>query len=286
MKPSVSIVTPSYNQAEFIGETIESVRRQTYDDVTHVVVDGESDDGTLEILRRHDSHLDWTSEPDEGQADAINMGFDRADGDIVGWLNSDDPYVYRSVVADVVEVFERTDADVVFGHAITIDRDNVLRRVHYIPRFDAAKLRRHCYLIQPSVFFRGHVVDEYRLNSEREYSMDYEFWLDLAGEYTFRRFDGVVAADRNHPNRKIIADAEGSAADTSALRRERNIDTALWFRLMQVLDSGELRLRRLRSLPLLAELLEASPEQFAFDLETMSLLRTLRTQLVGKKKGL
>lgn len=282
---SVSVVTPSYNQAAFIRDTIESVRNQTYDDVTHVVMDGESDDGTLEVLREYDD-LDWMSEPDRGQAHAINKGFDRADGDVIGWLNADDPYVYRDVVADVVEAFERTGADVLYGHAITIDEDNVLRRVHYLPRFDAGKLRRHCYIIQPSVFFRSHVVEETRLNEDREYSMDYEYWLDLSGEYDVRRFDGVVAADRNHPERKIIADAEASAADTARLRRGRGIDPDYRFRAFQYVDSVDLRLRRLRALPLLRDLYRSSDSRFAFSLETGTAGQTLRTHLVGRKKNL
>lgn len=281
---SVSIVTPSYNQAKFIRDTIESVRRQTYSDITHIVVDGESDDGTLDILREYDD-LQWTSEPDRGQTHAINKGFDRVDGDVVGWINSDDPYVYRDTVATVVDAFERTSADIVYGHALTIGPDNEFLRAHYLPQFDPKKLERHCYLIQPSVFFRRHVVAENKLNEAREYSMDYEFWIDLAEEHEWFRLDSVVAADRNHPTRKIIKDAEASLADTVELRKQREIERDLRFQIQQIIDKIDLRWRRIRALPIMLDILSSSKE-FAFPLQRRSLLRTLGTQLIRRKKRL
>lgn len=282
---SVSIITPSYNQAEYIQDTIKSVRNQTFDDVTHIVIDGESDDGTLDILHSYEN-LDWVSEPDRGQTDAINKGFEKAKGEIIGWLNSDDPYVYRDTISKVVEAFQKTDADVVYGHAITIGPDNTLLRAHYMPKFDRKKLERHCYLIQPSVFFRGHVIDEHSLNEERDYSMDYEFWLDLAAEYDWSRINKVLAADRNHPDRKTIQNSEASLGDTVALRREHEIKQGARFTLRQLLDKGDLRWRRVKMLPGLFRLLSESSDSFAFDLQRNSTTKTLWTQLFRKKKRL
>lgn len=285
-EPSLTVVTPSYNQASFIEPTIQSVRAQSYDDISHIVIDGESDDGTLDILRRHDDAVDWISEPDEGQADALNKGFNRADGDIIGWLNADDPYVYRDAVADVVDAFDATGADMLYGHAVTIDSDGVLRRVHHLPRFDAARLRRHCFIIQPSVFLRSAVLDDHRLNPQRSYSMDYELWLDIADDHDIERFDGIVAADRNHADRKIIADAAASVADTAALRTQRGIGGGRAFRARQLIDGARTRARRLRGLRGLAELYRADSDEFAFDLGRASLLRAIRSQLLGDKKEL
>ena len=106
--PLVSVVTPSYDQAEFIRETIESVRTQTYDNVEHVVVDGESTDGTTEILDEYD-HLQYVSEPDDGQSDAINKGFEMADGDVVAWLNSDDVFFDTEVIERVVDYLDERE---------------------------------------------------------------------------------------------------------------------------------------------------------------------------------
>lgn len=286
MNPSVSVVTPSYNQAQYLRDTIESVQSQTYEDIHHIVVDGGSDDGTIDLLYEFDD-VEWVSEPDNGQAHAVNKGFERSGGDIVGWLNADDPYVYRRIVSRVVEQFEQTNADILIGHAITIDQNNTLRRAHYIPEFNQGKLRRHCYLIQPSIFFRKHVIKENQLNEEREYSMDYEYWLSLAGQYDFSWFDGIIAADRNHPQRKIIANAQDSAEDTAALREQRDIPIhSNQYKLMQVADSLDLRIRRARALPLLIKLLREPASRFAFDLKRPPLSTVLRSQLIGNKKKL
>ena len=88
VSPRISVITPSFNQAEFIKQTIESVLAQGYSNFEHIVVDGGSTDGTVDILRAY-PHLSWTSEPDEGQTDALNKGFSRASGDIIAWLKRD-----------------------------------------------------------------------------------------------------------------------------------------------------------------------------------------------------
>jgi len=282
---SVSIVTPSYNQASFIRDTIESVRNQTYNDITHIVVDGESDDGTLDILRDYDS-LYWISEPDRGQTHAINKGFKKADGDIVGWINSDDLYVYCDTVETVVDAFERTDADIVYGHAVTIGPRNKLRRVHHIPEFDKQKLQRNCFLIQPSVFFKKNILEYNRLNEDREYSMDYEFWLDLADDYNWHHLNSIVAADRNHQRRKIVQFKDQSRRDTNVLRKERGINEGILFELGQIFDSLDLRWRRIKAVPHLVKILSTPSERFAFGIKRSSLMSMLPGQLMGHKRNL
>ena len=94
--PRFSVVTPSFNQAEFIRDTIDLVVAQDYPNFEHIVVDGGSTDGTIDILRSY-PHLTWTSEPDRGQSDALNKGFSKAQGDVIAWINSDDYYAPRGV---------------------------------------------------------------------------------------------------------------------------------------------------------------------------------------------
>src|SRR5262249_51487725 len=95
-RPLVSVITPSYNQAQYIERTLASVRTQDYPNIEHIVVDGGSTDATRDVLRRQ-SFAEWISEPDRGQSDALNKGLAKARGDIVGWLNSDDMYAPGAV---------------------------------------------------------------------------------------------------------------------------------------------------------------------------------------------
>ncbi len=104
--PLVSIITPSYNQAAFLEETLRSVIEQDYPSMEYLVVDGGSTDGSVEIIKRHEKEISWwVSEKDNGQAEAINKGFNRVRGEIIGWLNSDDTYL-PGVLREVVEVFQ------------------------------------------------------------------------------------------------------------------------------------------------------------------------------------
>lgn len=203
-RPLISVVTPSYNQAEYIEDNLHSVKRQTYPAVEHVVVDGESTDGTVDVLRRHedDYELRWTSEPDEGQSDAINTGFERASGDIVGWLNSDDVYFDTEVFRRVVDHFERTGADVVYGDLAYVDATSTVTAIDVRPDFDRDILRYRSLIGQPATFFRADVVAEERLDRDLHYCMDWEFWLRLSADYEFAHVRDVLAGFRYHAEQK------------------------------------------------------------------------------------
>lgn len=279
---TVTVVTPSYNQAEYLPDTIDSVRRQTHEPTEHVVVDGGSDDGTVDVLASYDD-LRWMSEPDDGQADAVNKGVEMTDGDVVGWLNSDDPYVYSDAVETAVEAFEETGADVVYGHALLIDGDNRPLRVMHVPRFDPVKLERYCFLLQPSVFVRRELLEEHPLDTSFSYSLDYDLWLRLR-EYDWTRVDRVLAADRNHGERKTF-DSE-SRAETVTMREERGFTDRTLFGTRQFADKVDWRLRRLRGLAHMRRLLQARDDAFAIDLERPGIARGARSQVYGRKETL
>jgi glycosyltransferase involved in cell wall biosynthesis len=180
--PTVSIVTPSFNQAPFISDAIASVTNQHYPRLEHLIVDAGSRDGTLEILQRSPG-LIWVSEPDEGQADAVNKGFETATGQILGWLNADDFYEPGAVHAAVLFLVEHPDVDVVYGDCFYLYEDAApagLRLVRSRP-FDLSSLVNvGCYIPQPATFFRRSALAVGPLNTRLHYAMDYELWLRMA----------------------------------------------------------------------------------------------------------
>lgn len=221
--PLVSIVTPSYNQRRFIEETILSVNNQDYPNLEHIIVDGNSKDETVEILRKYEGmyNMRWISEPDEGHADAVNKGFRITKGEIIGWLNSDDVYVDISVVRSVVEAFQKhPGVDVVYGNCLFIDEDNTILRVQCVPRFSYRRLLQWCLLEQPAVFFRRKVIEAHQLNVRLKIAIDYEYWLHIGKQYYFYHLPKVVAADRNHPQRISVTRAEELLKESEELRRQ------------------------------------------------------------------
>jgi glycosyltransferase involved in cell wall biosynthesis len=203
--PLVSIVTPSLNQGTYIEEAIQSVLAQDYPRVEHIVVDGGSTDGTVEILRRH-PHLRWISEPDAGQAAAINKGFRMAGGEIYGWLNADDYYLPGAIAA-AVDVIRESECGFVHGGWRQIREDGTpIRDVAPLP-FDYRRQLEHVNVVcQPGSFFSrdaywavGGVDESY------EYAMDYELWLKLGARFPVRHVDRIQAAYRYHTSSKSTA---------------------------------------------------------------------------------
>ena len=160
--PLVSIVTPSYQQAQFLEETIQSVLAQDYPRLEYIVVDGGSTDGSVELIERHADRLTWwTSEPDAGQTAALNKGFARARGEILGWLSSDDTLL-PGAVARVVEELERDpDAVLVYGEALFVDEQG--REIFPLEArpFDVAAMVRAFAndVVQPGCRFRRRALE-------------------------------------------------------------------------------------------------------------------------------
>jgi len=227
--PLVSIITPSFNQARFIKYTILSVKNQTYPNIEHIIIDGGSSDNTLEILRKYEDtyNMRWISEPDEGQADAINKGFKMANGEIIGWLNSDDCYLKTTAVSKVVKSFSITQADIVYGDNVEIDQDNLILRIRCgIPRFSYKLLLWCDYISQPTVFFKRKVLEKYALDKNLQFAMDYDFWLQLGRAYRFHYLNDIIAAARKHTSCKTVSRLqEVKKEDRVVRRRYKNGDS-------------------------------------------------------------
>jgi glycosyltransferase involved in cell wall biosynthesis len=202
----VSIITPSYNQVKYLPDLITSVKSQTYRPIEHIICDGGSQDGTIDLLAAYnrdseDIRVVWKSEADRGQAHAINKAFDLSSGEIIGWINSDDVYFHKAVVQRVVEAFENhPEVDVIHGDVAKISADNLIGLIWCIPDFNFAQMVLNGKISQPTVFFRRKVLEE-NLLREDVLCLDYEFWLRLGNRYSFLHINDVLAGDRDQPNR-------------------------------------------------------------------------------------
>lgn len=179
--PKISIVTPSYNQGQFIEETIRSVLLQGYPDLEYIIIDGGSTDESVEIIRKYDRWITfWTSEPDSGQTNAINKGFKRSTGEIVAWLNSDDLYTAGALIIAAKAFAERPGSAVIYGDADTIDAETTLLSHINSRDFDLQELYRRDYIRQPASFISAEAIKKIGFLDERfHYAMDYDLWIRL-----------------------------------------------------------------------------------------------------------
>lgn len=183
-QPLVSIVTPSFNQAQFLRASIDSVLAQTYPHVDYLVVDGGSTDGSLEVLRSFGDRVRWISEQDDGQSDAIAKGFERTSGEILTWINSDDALLPDGV-AIAVEAFRRNPtAGLVYSNGPLLDDSGaVTGPFPWIEPFDLWRLVNFSdFILQPSALFRREAYERIGgLDRGLHFAMDWDLWIRLAG---------------------------------------------------------------------------------------------------------
>ncbi len=158
--PRITVITPSLNQGEFIRQTVDSVVSQGYPELDYWVIDGGSSDGTLSILRSYQNALRYISEPDAGQAEAVNKGFHRATGDVIGWLNSDDMYLPGALETVGIFFRDHPDTAVLYGDAYYCDDSGKILEPYPTRDFDWESFSSECYVCQPSVFFRRRVLED------------------------------------------------------------------------------------------------------------------------------
>jgi glycosyltransferase involved in cell wall biosynthesis len=190
--PLVSIITPSYNQAKYISRTIRSVETQDYQNIEHIVIDGGSKDGTVEILKKHPK-LSWVSEKDSGQSNAINKGFRMARGEIVAWLNSDDTYEQGAVSAAAEYLSAHPEVAMIYSRVNIIDENDREIGEHFIlPYSNFIQVNIANCVPQQGAFFRKSALKKAGLVDERlHYVMDHELWIRIGKIGRIAKIPGV-----------------------------------------------------------------------------------------------
>lgn len=203
-RPLVSVLTTSYNHARWLPDTLNSVDRQTYPDVEHIVIDDGSTDRSIDVLAAWPgSRLRWLSTPNQGQAHALNEAFRISSGEIVGWLSSDDAYYGVAVVCDVVAAFAKNpQAALVFGHAVLIDENGLQLQAEWVPPVRERGWQPPMHILQPAAFVRRSALGGRFVDESFDVAMDTELWLRLRGPHRFVRLNRLLAAERHHPARK------------------------------------------------------------------------------------
>jgi len=205
LAPSISIVTPSFNQGDFLAQTLDSVLGQGYPDLDYIVMDGGSSDQSPMLIRERAERLAfWRSEPDHGQPEAINHGFQRARGDILGWLNSDDLYVEGTLPAVADALAGGLDEAVILYGGCELFRDGGTAKELRLPvPFDRRRLEITDFLDQPSVFFTRAAWERVGpLDESLQYAFDWDWFLRAAKCCRFQACNRVLSRYRIHRQHK------------------------------------------------------------------------------------
>jgi glycosyltransferase involved in cell wall biosynthesis len=205
--PRITIVTPSYNQGRFIERTLTSVLEQGYPDLELIVIDGGSTDETVSVLERFGPAISyWCSEPDRGQTHAINKGFARSTGTVLGWLNSDDYLLPGSLNTIGRALSDGSGASAIVGHCqvdyVERGRSTILRS-SYQDRDRLLAYWRGYEMHQPAIYWRREVMETVGLLDERlHFGMDFDYWARIAEHFDFRVVDQVLAGSQYHRDAK------------------------------------------------------------------------------------
>lgn len=215
--PRVSIVTPSYNQGEFIEETIRSVLLQGYPNLEYVIIDGGSDDNSTDVIKKYEAWLTcWISEPDRGQAHAINKGWSLSTGDILAWLNSDDLYAANALQHVVCHWIKAGRPNIVYGDCDIIDERGRFLGRKVVEKLSLEYLLSIRHLPQPAVFIARESLDTLGLvNENLNFALDFDYFLRAYVEKGIQFFHvpSIVAKSREYPATKSRSGCDLLAAE-------------------------------------------------------------------------
>lgn len=206
--PRISIVTPSYNQGQFIEETIRSVLLQGYPNLEYIIIDGGSTDNSIDVIKKYEKQLTyWVSEPDRGQSHAINKGFARCTGEIVAWLNSDDCF-NEGILYKIARIFiQKPETNLITCPVRRITAEGKEITITYTPSTVYQNLFNwSTYMPQAGVFFRKEILDKIGyLDESLQIQMDYDLWFRFAKETDFFYCQDIAANIKIHPAAKTTA---------------------------------------------------------------------------------
>lgn len=208
-RPLVSIVTPSYNQAAFLEQTIRSVVEQDYPNIEYLVADGGSTDGSVEIIKKYADRITWwVSEKDRGQADGINKGFVRAKGEFIAWVNSDDYYQPGAIAKAVAALQANPEISFVYGDVQVVDKNGrILNNLRYAD-WKLEDLMTFHIIGQPAVFMRRSALEKAGyLDLNYQYLLDHQLWLRLGLYGGMKYLPGVLAGAHYHEGCKNLSQA-------------------------------------------------------------------------------
>ncbi|MDQ3332124.1 MAG: glycosyltransferase [Planctomycetota bacterium] len=207
--PTISIVTPSYNQARFLGRTIDSILSQGYAKLEYFVQDGGSNDGSADVLKSYGDRFGWVSQRDKGQADAIRTGFARINGDVMGWLNSDDMLLPGTLNYVGRYFAEHPEVDVIYGHRVLIDQDDNEIGRWVVPPHNSETLRWVDTIPQETMFWRRSLYDKVGgVDASFQFAMDWDLILRfIEADAKFVRVPRFLGAFRVHQDQKTLARA-------------------------------------------------------------------------------
>ena len=216
-QPLVSVVTPAYNQAAFLRDTIESVLSQDYPHIEYRVIDDGSTDHTLSILQSYTGRILWESHPNRGQTPTINTGWQKSSGTFITWLNSDDTFLPGAVTKGVEYLLQHPDIDIVFGDTLFTEADGTpTSRTESKGEFDYERFVFECHntIPQPSAFIRRRVIEtEGILDPHYYFFMDWDFWLRAGLHHRIAYFPELLSTYRLHPDSKSVSQSRRSAPE-------------------------------------------------------------------------
>jgi len=242
--PAITVITPSFQQGRFVEATLRSVLLQGYPNLQYVVVDGGSTDGSVDVIRRYAPWLaSWTSERDDGQADAIDKGLRRADGAIVGWVNSDDRLLPGALFSIARAASRHPDAVAWAGRCRSVTPQGSLVYLQVprgLTRDELADWGHAGQISQPACFFSRAAAERVGfLDPDLHYALDVDLWLKLAAVGRFVACDEILAEETLHPDAKTRAQRGRSLAELHRVQIRNGYEQLAFRRLAEELQEYE-----------------------------------------------